>query len=276
MKKTFATVFLIVLLLGCEELEQPNLNQFVVEGFITADFTIDDIKIKETVSLNDEIEDIPVSDAVVILSKNGEGVTLDYDLNSKKYFDATGSFQIEVGSEVEIEVIVNETVATSSSIVPEKPTGLSLSKDVLVIPTLQLDFSLRDEITRLFEEEVSTLTWQGVPGRSYYVVIETQEQELDPILPSGIPAESQELLASFRFISAPSEATSFDIIGVALETYGRHVAKVYSVNQEYVDLFNSETQDSRDLNEPPSNINNGLGIFSAFAVDSLEFVVSRE
>ena len=28
--------------------------------------------------------------------------------------------------------------------------------------------------------------------------------------------------------------------------------------------FENRTQDSRDLNEPPSNIRNGLGVFSAF------------
>lgn len=275
MKNILNAVALLIFLCSCEELETPNLNQFVIEGFITADFKIDDIKVKETVSLNDEITDTPISDAIVRVISDEQEVTLDFDAETGKYVDGTNSLLVEVGKEYDIEVIVDGTVATSNAVVPEKPTGLTLSKDTLVIPTLQLNFTLRDKITRLFEEEVSTLSWEGLPGRSYYVVIETQESELDPILPSEIPEESRELLGSFRFISEPSESTTFDIIGIALETYGRHVAKVYSVNKEYVDLFNSETQDSRDLNEPPSNINNGLGIFSAFAVDSLEFSVVR-
>lgn len=275
MKNILNAVALLIFLCRCEELETPNLNQFVIEGFITADFKIDDIKVKETVSLNDEITDTPISDAIVRVISDEQEVTLDFDAETGKYVDGTNSLLVEVGKEYDIEVIVDGTVATSNAFVPEKPTGLTLSKDTLVIPTLQLNFTLRDKITRLFEEEVSTLSWEGLPGRSYYVVIETQESELDPILPSEIPEESRELLGSFRFISEPSESTTFDIIGIALETYGRHVAKIYSVNKEYVDLFNSETQDSRDLNEPPSNINNGLGIFSAFAVDSLEFSVVR-
>ncbi len=276
MKHILYTIILLIFLSSCEELETPNLNQFVIEGFITADFNIDDIKVKETVSLNDEITDVPISDAMVRVITDEQEVILDFDAATGKYIDATNSLLVEVGKEYGIEVIADGTVAISNTVVPEKPTGLALSRDTLYIPTLPLNITIIEEIGRLFEEEVSTISWEGTPGRYYYVVIETQESELDPLLPPEIPAQSRELLGSFRFISAPSESTSFNIIGIALQTYGRHVAKVYSVNQEYVDLFNSETQDSRDLNQPPSNINNGLGIFSAFAVDSLEFIVLRE
>ena len=41
--------------------------------------------------------------------------------------------------------------------------------------------------------------------------------------------------------------------------------RLYRVNQEYADLYEGRVQDSRDLNEPPSNIVGGLGVFSAFA-----------
>lgn len=275
MKNTIYLSLLALVMLSCEELERPNTSQFVVEGFLTADFEVNDIKVKRTLTLNDDIEDFPISDAQVIVSSGTQDVMLDYNSNTGRYEDPSGSLQIRSGEEYNIEINVDGTIATSSSMVPEKPTGLSLSETQLVVPTLQLSFTLRERIASLFEEEVSTFSWEGVPGRSYFVVIETLETDLDPILPAEIPEEARELLSSFRFISEPSEATSFDIIAIALETYGRHVAKVYSVNQEYVDLFNSETQDSRDLNEPPSNVANGLGIFTAFAVDSLEFTVER-
>ncbi|MBC8181278.1 hypothetical protein H8E88_09140 [candidate division KSB1 bacterium] len=47
--------------------------------------------------------------------------------------------------------------------------------------------------------------------------------------------------------------------------------KVFRVNQEYGDLYQSRNQDSRDLNEPLTNIVNGLGVFSAFNCDSVFF-----
>jgi len=51
---------------------------------------------------------------------------------------------------------------------------------------------------------------------------------------------------------------------------------LYRVNQEYVDLYKSRDQDSRNLNEPLTNIENGLGIFSAFANDSVYFYAIKE
>jgi len=274
MKKYILSV-LIGGILGCGELERPNTNQFVVEGFVTADFKVNDIKIKETVGLADEVIDIPIDDALVRLATAEREVLLDYNPLTQKYEDTSGEFLIEVGQTLDIEIVLDGTVASSTSTVPEKPTGLSLSKTELIVPTLGFNFGLREQIADLFENETSTLSWNGQAGRSYFVVIENQEETIEPLLPSQIPEESLELLSSFRFISEPSEATSFEIISIALETYGMHMAKVYSVNEEYVELFNSDTQDSRDLNEPPSNIQNGLGIFSAFAVDSIAFEVRK-
>ena len=57
--------------------------------------------------------------------------------------------------------------------------------------------------------------------------------------------------------------------------YGRHRARVYRVNEEYVDLFKFGEQDPTRLSEPPTNIENGLGIFTAFNSVSLDFQVSR-
>ncbi|MEL6560543.1 MAG: DUF4249 family protein [Bacteroidota bacterium] len=269
-------IFSFILLIGCEEFIEPNADQFIVEGFIVAGEPVDNIKIKESLPIDiDTIADLPISNADVVLSGPNGDVTLSYDPTTGKYFDPTFEFSIESGKEYELLINVVGTVATSKTIIPEQPDGISTSKNKLVVPNLVLTFGLGERITKLFDEERITLTWQPETGRSYYVVIESLEDEIDPILPEGIPGDSRRLLSSFRFVSEPSEITTFEIIGVALETYGKHVAKVYSVNQEYSDLFNSAAQDSRDLNEPPSNINNGLGIFSGFAVATIEFEVAR-
>jgi hypothetical protein len=53
--------------------------------------------------------------------------------------------------------------------------------------------------------------------------------------------------------------------------YGRHQVKLYRINQEYADLYMSRQQDSRDLNEPLTNIQNGLGVFSAFNSEIVYF-----
>ncbi len=52
--------------------------------------------------------------------------------------------------------------------------------------------------------------------------------------------------------------------------------KVYQINQEYADLYENREQDSRGLNEPPSNIKNALGVFSAFNSQEAFFEVVKD
>lgn len=276
MKQTTLLLTLLVLIMACSETVSPTDDNFVVEGFITANAPVDNIKVKMTSPIDARnVTNAPITNARVMLSDQHGEYLLEYDVSTEKYRYPGNDLDIVIGSEVQIEVQVDDRSATAQTRVPEAPTGLALSEPTINIPQLVLNFSLRDRISELFEEERITLSWDAVEGRRFFVVIESQVEELDPILPEQIPEQSRELLGSFRFISEPSETPEFEIIGIALETYGRHVAKVFTVNEEYADLFDNLEQDSRDLNEPPSNIVNALGIFTAFAVDSIEFNVTR-
>jgi hypothetical protein len=70
---------------------------------------------------------------------------------------------------------------------------------------------------------------------------------------------------------------SFQVINLfTLEFVGPHLVTVYRVNEEYDNLYRARLQDSRDLNEPPTNIVNGLGVFSAFSGQTVAFAVARE
>ena len=274
--KVLFLIFIVALFSACTDDEVTTSENFVLEGFIVAGTPVNDIKVKGVSPLNsDEVTSEPLSNAVIVLTHQGSFFDLTFNEATGLYRYDGEDLNIDIGEEYAIEVTVDNRTATASTLVPTKPTGLSLPDSVLQIPTLRLSFTLGDEINDLFFNERITLTWDEAPGQSFYVVIETLETELDPILPPEIPEEAVELLSSFRFISEPSETGQFEIIGVALETYGRHVAKVFTVNQEYVDLFENAEQDSRDLNEPPSNVFNALGIFTSFAVDSVTFDVLR-
>ncbi len=271
--------FLLLLpcmLFSCLE-ETTRTPNFVVEGFIVAGEPVDDIKIKQiSPLLSEDVTSDPITNAQVVISRDDSSFPLLYNATSTRYEYLETDLVIEERETYGLTINIGNREANATTLVPDRPTGLSLSGNQLVIPTLSFGFQLREEITRLFEEERLSLTWDEVSGQSFFVVIESQVDELDPILPAQIPEEATELLSSFRFISEPSETGSFEIIGVALETYGPHVAKVFTVNEEYVELFNSLEQDSRDLNEPPSNVSQALGIFTAFAVDSVAFEVIRQ
>ena len=276
MKKLFVLVLFILLVTNCSETVPPTNDNFVVEGFVTADFAVDNIKVKMTSPVNaTDISNAPIANATVVLSDvNGEYV-LDYDPATEKYAYNGNDLNVATGQSLSLEVRSGDRTATAQTLVPEPPTGLVLTDNVITIPQLNVNIFLPQRLQDLFQTARINLTWDAVEGQKYFVVIEHKEPSLDPILPDQIPDETQELIGQFRFITEPSENAEFEIIGLALQTYGLHVAKVFSVNQEYADLFDNLEQDSRDLNEPPSNVFNALGIFTAFAVDSLEFEVRR-
>ncbi len=271
-----AHIAIMLIAISCSEDQAATSPNFVVEGFIVAGEPVNNIKVKGISPItSEEVTSEPLTSAQVEIGTTGNVFPLNFNAGTGLYEYLEADLNISIGGEYSLEVQVGDRTATATTMVPPAPTGLSLPDSILEIPQLRLSFSLADQITDLFFEERITLTWDEKPGQSFYVVIEQQDDVVDPILPEDIPSAAVELLSSFRFISEPSEEGRFDIIGVALTNYGRHVAKVFTVNQEYVDLFENLEQDSRDLNEPPSNVINANGIFTSFAVDSLEFIVRR-
>ncbi len=275
-RSTISVLLIFLISASCTEEVTMKSGNFVVEGFIVANEAVNNIKIKDISPIeSEEVTSEAIPTATVSISQGTSTFPLIFNDEKGLYEYPDEDLFISNQESYSISITVGDRTATSTTIVPDPPTGLSVPKNTLVVPELSLGFGIRNEIAELFQEERITLEWDAREGQSYFVVIENRAATPDPILPDGIPEEAIDLLSSFRFISAPSEQTTFDIIAVALETYGPHIAKVFTVNQEYVDLFENLEQDSRDLNEPPSNVFNALGIFTAFAVDSVTFEVVK-
>ena len=106
--------------------------------------------------------------------------------------------------------------------------------------------------------------WPNPSGNLFYVTIEVVDDS-----PTEIGGRAQ---GGFRrFIFPPVAADSFAVSPFSLAYYGLHEVRVYQVNNEYAALYESRLQDSRDLNEPATNIRNGLGVFSAFSSRTVFF-----
>lgn len=114
------------------------------------------------------------------------------------------------------------------------------------------------------------LTWDN-PGTDYFFLdiqnIETFPISIMPDPPDDRPARPGGF--AFQMITEPTNNNYYGIDARDLEYFGTHRIVFTSVNDEYVYLYNSLSQDSRELNEPFSNIENGLGIFTAFNSDTL-------
>jgi hypothetical protein len=277
MKKFIYLCLLFTPFLSCDE-ESLQGENFVVEAYLYAGEKVDGIKIKQVEDIYTvETKNIILTNAQITLKKNNISYPLIFDNNKQSYMYSGSDLKVEVNDIFELEVRVGDRISTAKTIVPKATAGISISGNKIVIPPIAIRLGIVEELTKLFSNARVTTRWNNPDDQLHFIVIENI-QAGDLIFPSDfpIPEATLKLIQSFRYISAPTKNTNFEIPGLSLETYGRYRAKVYRVNQEYSNLYNNQIQDSRDLNAPPSNINNALGIFSAFASDSVFFEVVKQ
>lgn len=277
MKKLSFFLILLVNCFGCDE--EPLLDEnFVVEAYLYAGEKVDKIKIKQVEDIyTEETKNIILTNAQITLKKNNVSYPLLFDNTLQSYTYKGSDLKVQVNDKFELEVIVGDRISNATTIVPEATKGISISGSKIVIPAISIRLGIVEELTKLFNNARLTIGWNNLDDQLHFIVIENVVAG-NPIFPPDfpIPDATLQLIRSFSYISAPTKNTNFQIPGLSLETYGTYRAKVYRVNQEYANLYNNQVQDSRDLNAPPSNIKNALGIFSAFASDSVFFEVVKQ
>ena len=100
--------------------------------------------------------------------------------------------------------------------------------------------------------------------------------------PEYINGNLEDLLAEgetpgrFSFRSEP-EIMNFYAIDPRreIQQFGTHQVIIFHVNLEYAALYETSGNSSLSLTEAPSNVENGLGIFTGISSDTLFFEVNK-
>lgn len=274
------TAFLLFLAFassGCKDavITESQGKSLVVEAFLYTGQKVENVRISETLPLGSEDTLAPpVSNAQVILYKNGTPHELIPNPASPGYYIYNGAdLTVEPGNSFSIVVNFKGNRITSSTVVPQKPENLRISDTTLVLPSSSV-WTPGQEGGPPRDTASIYLRWDNPDSSLYYVVIENLETSPVEISSGRGAFGNGGFLRRMTFPPGPTK--EFVIARRNLTYYGRHKAIVYKVNQEYADLYESRNQDSRNLNEPLTNIINGLGVFSAFAGYEVYFnVVSQ-
>jgi Domain of unknown function (DUF4249) len=268
-----ASLFAIVALGACSstaDIAAPYTALPVVRAFLYAGEPVNDVRLTWTTTLAaDDSTGTPINDAQVILIRGATRYTLTKAAGDSGYYEYAGSdLVVREGDTFGLEAHVGDLTLTASTIVPVRPGTVTESTDTLKVP----DFSTFTFGTRPdFSASTMTLRWAGVSGALYFVTV--QNLEADPVAIADTTGQFR--FGPRRMVFAPTPADTFAINGLALSYLGNHLARVYRVNEEYAQLYATRQQDSRDLNEPSTNVHGGLGVFSAFASDTTRFVAVR-
>ncbi len=261
-----------LVLVGCDNpVDQGDDDLVVIEAFLFAGEPVQDIRLTSTVPLGEDSDSAPViDDAVVRLMKDGVTYALTPTGEEGRYEYTGTDLAILEGDEFRLEVEYFGRVAWGETVVPGPPLSVAIDGDTLFAPTLGFGGGGGGGGFNLQESQLA-VTWDNLTSLLHFVVVEGMDDDAEAIFPE----QFQQRLGRFRFISEPTIDNFFVVRLLLLEALGPHQAKVYRVNAEYAQLYENRTQDSRDLNEPPSNIRNGLGVFSAFNSSSVSFEVAR-
>lgn len=273
-KRHIALCMGALVLVGCDNpFDQGDDDLVVIEAFLFAGEPVQDIRLTSTVPLGADPDSAPViDDAVVRLIKGGVTYALTpFGVEGRYEYTGTDLAILE-GDEFRLEVEYFGRVAWGETVVPEPPLSVAIDGDTLFAPTLGRGGGGGGGGGGInLQDSQLAVTWDNQADLLHFVVVEGMDDDAEAIFPEQLQAR----LGRFRFISEPTIDNFFIVRLLLLEALGAHRAKVYRVNAEYAQLYENRTQDSRDLNEPPSNIRNGLGVFSAFNSSSASFEVAR-
>ena len=246
----------------------PSEDMLVVRGFLYANEPVWDIQITQTLELGSADSTAPpINNAQVVLVKNETVYELVASDGDSGYYHYAGQdLNIESGDKFEIQVTNGEQSASGQTTVPTPPSGLVLAKSTITVMSFTGGFPGQGGFDR--ESLELNVTWDEDSDALFYVVIENLE--VNPVeIETGFKGGS----GNRRFVFPPTNRNQYRINAMSLTHLGKHVVRVYRVNQEYADLYGTREQDSRELNEPLTNITGGLGVFSAFSSISAEFQV---
>jgi len=255
----------------------PGAEEPVVRAYLYAGEPVTDIQLTKTVPISTvdsaaAVAAPPINDARVALVRGGVRYALTRAPGDSGYYQYLGrDLVIREGDTFTLEASVGTRTLTARTVVPVRPSGARVAAATLTIPRIffgggpggmRPDLSAAQTVVR----------WTRTPGALYFVTLENTE--LAPVaIDFGLP---ERLRGRRRLVFPPTAADSLPINALGLPFLGRYRVNVWRVNEEYAALYNTLNQDSRDLNEPFTNITGGLGVFTAFAADTTSVTVVRQ
>lgn len=269
MKKYIILLGLVPFLKACydSDLEFEDQYEPVVEAYMYVGKEIDDVYLSSMISFGeDSLGGEDITDADVLLEgQSGSWVLTHNDtVPGQYYLEETPA--LDPGERFRLQVEIDGETLSAQTVIPEDPPPVTMSSTSLYIPYVQDMTDFRN----LEMPDPVELTWDNPEAKYYFLDIQNIESyplSIMPDPPDDRPAPPGGF--AFQMITEPTNNNFLAIEPRQLEYFGTHRIIFTAVNEEYVYLYNSLNQDTRELNEPYSNVENGLGIFTAFNSDTL-------
>jgi len=258
-RKHFYSIFLLALsLLSCKKDNGfIQANKAVVECFLQPGMPAV-VKITREIPYNgDSTLNYSIQGLNVSISYAGQSYKLKND--SLGYYSST-SFPILPGKDYNLSFNYNGFDVSAKATIPDRPLNVKASASSLTIPVWTGGFG---SSRPTFPDPIQ-VTWDNPLKDYHYIVIK------------NIDTTTTEIAGGFRerrfFTSTPDQTNSISLNFNRFRYYGKNLILIYKVQSEYVELYNTVETNSQNLSNVPTNIKNGLGIFTGVNIGDSIFV----
>ena len=251
-------ILLLVILTDCEKTGSGSFqNQAVVESYIVPSQKIT-VKISKKIPYDSEADTsvVDINHLSVRILINGTSYSLT-PIGSGIYSDTSGTIKPEAGSTNGLWLMYNNTIVSSSTIVPSKPIGIAQSETSISMEQIDPE----DPMANRPPDPVE-LSFSNDEEDYYMLTVECIDSLKIPIYKDSVPENK-------IYATRPTSQSSIDIQPMLLKYFGRNRIVLYHINKEYTTFLNTQVNTTQNYQDPPTNIENGLGIFTAINSDTL-------
>jgi Domain of unknown function (DUF4249) len=279
MKNIFKILTVSTLALAsCQKVDfdKTNLNKPTVDGIVYAGRN-PKIHLSLPIGYGDDAAtQVNVDDAQVTITISG----IKYALVSKGNGDYVNDKVIlKAGQELDLTIVYAGNTLTSSTVVPAKPKNLKASDSQIQI-VAQTGGGGGPFGGGGLNQATAALTWDN-DVQDFYVLLtkntETSPEQITFQGPNGMGGggNPDRGVPPTERLSQPTQTNTQSINQRQFSYYGSYQFILFKVNAEYNNLYNSRGQSSLNLTNPPTNITNGFGIFTAMNADTVEIKVIK-
>ena len=203
-----------------------------------------------------KLSELDINSLKVMVSYAGTWYTL-MTAGNGRYTDTTGVIPVIADSSYSLSFEYNGKLITSSTKVPVKPYGVSQS--VTSVSMAQID---PDNTTFTKPPDPVEISFTNDDESYYMLTVECIEDWKVPVYKDSIP--SNDIMST-----PPATRNSIYIHPMNIRYFGHNRILLYHITSEYASCFRQQESTTQNYQQPPTNIENGLGIFTGINADTL-------
>lgn len=269
MEKYTVCLLLLCLLVSCEKEISTNAysDKAVVEAYLYPGQPVLVNITKQIPSATTDVGQVPIDTLNVLVVHNDDTVALTYV--DSGYYRSDSSFVVVQGETYRLLFYFNGDYVTASTSVPTVP--VDFSADMSSITIEEFDFSNGPPATPPTMPDPLNLSWSNAQQEYYLLVVKNTESN-----PEATTNNTDTTRIRPVFRNQPTQGSGQQLRSQQFEYYGHHYIILYHINPEYAGLYDDTGNSSQDLRQPPTNIINGTGIFTAISSDTVDFTVLKQ